>query len=312
MEAKAQTNWNAATAARLAVLFAVAVALTAALFSGAAAAHDDGDGLTVHNQTKTLDEHDEVHTITVDKATAETEFYIDVHANNESINKTTTFEAGTVKEDLELELDPTITSDTTVTIATHAANGTELANETIMVSVVEAPVVSFTDQTHELDEHGEVHNITVDLVAANEDYYVDVHVGNKSINKTTTYDGGSAKTNLTLTLDPTLTSTQNVTVAVHATNGTELAAQTATVSVTDGSAQNGTKTLTVVSETESKTSKPESETSQTESVTSETGVDDGTAIGNPTEEPTDGGGPGFGIATALLALVGATFLVRRN
>lgn len=227
--------WNtyASGTARLTGLFIAIVALVALLgvvaFPGGVAAHADGDGLTVHNQTRPLDRHGEVHTITIDKATADTDFYVDVHTEQGTINTTRTFPAGTVRENLVVSLDPTITEDTVVTVATHAANGTELANSTVTITVVEAPTVSFSDQVRALDRHGEVHAIEVDTVAANQGYYVDAHTANGTINTTGTFEGGTARTDLELTLDPTLKSTTNVTVAVHATNGTELAAQTATV-----------------------------------------------------------------------------------
>jgi hypothetical protein len=210
-------------------LFAAVSLLTIALFAGGAAAHPEGADLVVHNQTQVMDEHDEVHTITVDSATADTEFYVDVHAEQGDLNTTKTFEAGTTVEDLELVLEPTLTEDTTVTVATHAANGTELEAQTIAVDVVDAPTVEFSDQTRELDEHDEVHTISVDTVAADQEYYVDVHSEYGDLNTTETFAAGTAQTDLELVLEPTLKNTTNVTVAVHATNGTELAAQTATV-----------------------------------------------------------------------------------
>ena len=233
-------------AARVAVqiaVFAIAVSLAAIAFSGGAVAHDDGDGLTVHNQTEILDQHGEVHTLTIDSASADTDYYVDLHTENGTVNTTRTFAGGTTQENFDVTLSPTITSDTEVAVATHAANGTELASETISVSVVEAPTVSFSDQVHQLDQHDEVHSITVDTAAANEDYYVDVHTVNGTINTTQTFDGGTAQTDLELTLDPTLTETTNVTAAVHATNGTELAAQTATVATTDVQFSNQTHEL---------------------------------------------------------------------
>lgn len=210
-------------------LFAAVSLLAVAVFAGGAAAHSEDADLVVHNQTKVLDEHDEVHTITVASATADEEFYVDVHAEQGDLNTTKTFEAGTTVEGLELALDPTITEDTTVTVATHAANGTELEAQTISVDVVEAPTVEFDDQTRELDEHDEVHTISVDTVAADEEYYVDVHSEYGDLNTTRTFAAGTARTDLELAVEPTLKNTTNVTVAVHATNGTELAAQTATV-----------------------------------------------------------------------------------
>lgn len=214
----------------LSVALVAAVSLLAiALFAGGAAAHPEGADLVVHNQTQVMDEHDEVHTITVDSATADTEFYVDVHAEQGDLNTTKTFEAGTTVEDLELVLEPTLTEDTTVTVATHAANGTELEAQTITVDVVDAPTVEFSDQTRELDEHDEVHTISVDTVAADQEYYVDVHSEYGDLNTTETFAAGTAQTDLELVLEPTLKNTTNVTVAVHATNGTELAAQTATV-----------------------------------------------------------------------------------
>jgi PGF-CTERM protein len=201
--------------------------------AGTASAHADGDGLTVHNQTRPLDAHGEVHTITVDRATADTEFYVDVHSEAGDRNTTRTFDAGTTLTDLELALSPTITEETTVTVATHAANGTELANETITVTPVSAPTVEFDDQVREFDAHDEVHTITVDTAAANQRYYVDVHSEAGDRNTTRTFDAGTAQTDLELVLSPTIESTQNVTVAVHAANGTELAAETATVTTVE-------------------------------------------------------------------------------
>lgn len=118
-----------------------------AAFSGAAAAHDDGDGLTAHNQTQPLDQHDEVHTITIDKATADTDFYVDVHANGSTINETATFEAGTTLEDLELDLNSAIESDTEVTVAVHAADETELAASTALVNVTDSTGAEQTETT---------------------------------------------------------------------------------------------------------------------------------------------------------------------
>ncbi|MFQ3319298.1 MAG: hypothetical protein ACI80F_001360, partial [Natronomonas sp.] len=226
----------------IALLVAVSL-LAVGLFAGGAAAHPDAADLVVHNQTQVLDEHDEVHTITVDSATADTEFYIDVHGEQGDLNATGTFEAGTTVENLALQLDPTITNDTTVTVATHAANGTELEAQEIRVDVVEAPTVEFDDQTHALDEHDEVHTITVDTVAANQEYYVDVHSEDGNHNKTATFEAGTAQTDLNLNLDPTLKNETNVTVAVHAANGTELAATTATVTTADVTFTNQTQVL---------------------------------------------------------------------
>lgn len=211
------------------IILAAVISLVAIAASGGAAAHDDGNGLTVHNQTTPVDQHDEVHTLTIDKASADTDFYVDLHTENGTINTTQTFNAGTTQENLTVTLSPTIESDTEVAVATHAANGTELASETIFVDTVETPTVSFSDQVHQLDDHDEVHQITVDTAAAAEDYYVDVHTENGTINTTQTFDGGTAQTDLELTVDPTLTETTSVTAAVHAANGTELAAETATV-----------------------------------------------------------------------------------
>lgn len=214
-------------------LFCFIAILGAMLVSGGVAAHDDGNGLTVHNQTEPLDEHSEVHTLHIDKATADTDFYVDLHTDNGTINTTRTFEADTVKENFDVTLDPTLKSDTEVTVATHNANGTELAAETVSVDVVEAPAISFSDQTHGLDEHDEVHTLDVEMATANEEYYVDIHTANGTINTTKTFEAGTAQTDLTVTLDPTLKSTTEVTAAVHATNGTELAAKTATVTTAD-------------------------------------------------------------------------------
>jgi PGF-CTERM protein len=215
------------------IILAAVISLVAITASGGAVAHADGNGLTAHNQTVPLDQHGEIHTLTIDKANADTDFYVDLHTENGTINTTQTFEAGTTREDFEVTLSPTIKSDTEVTVATHAANGTELAAETISVDTTEAPTVSFSDQVHQLDDHDEIHHITVDTAAANEDYYVDVHTADGTINTTQTFNGGTAQTDLELTLNPTLTETTNVTAAVHATNGTELAAETATVATAD-------------------------------------------------------------------------------
>ncbi|MFC7185347.1 PGF-CTERM sorting domain-containing protein [Halorubrum yunnanense] len=215
------------------IILAAVISLVAITASGGAVAHADGNGLTVHNQTVPLDQHGEIHTVTIDKASADTDFYVDLHTENGTINTTQTFEAGTTREDFEVTLSPTIKSDTEVTVATHAANGTELASETIAVDTIEAPTVSFSDQVHQLDVHDEIHDITVDTAAANEDYYVDVHTADRTINTTQTFNGGTAQTDLELTLNPTLTETTNVTAAVHAANGTELAAETATVATAD-------------------------------------------------------------------------------
>ena len=207
------------------------VVLLATAFTGAVAAHDDGNGVTVHNSTKPLDQHGEVHHITVDRSTANESFYVDVHtADGRTVNTTRTYDAGTELTDLELELDPTIREDTSLMVAVHAENGTELAAETMFLDTVPAPTVQFAAQTHALDEHDEVHHITVDAVAANQPYYVDVHnTSGVTVNTTGTFDAGQAVTDLELELDPTLKSSENLTVAVHAENGTELAAETARV-----------------------------------------------------------------------------------
>lgn len=218
-----------------AMLVTATLALVVSAFAGTAVAHDDGDGLTVHNDTQSLDQHGEVHTITVDRATADQSFYIDVHApGDRTVNTTNTYSGGTELSNLELTLDPTIREDTTLTVATHAANGTELAAEEMHLDTVAAPSVSFPDQVHELDQHMEVHHITVDAVAANQPYYVDVHNSSDvTVNTTNTLSAGTALTDLQLELDPTLKSSEDLTVAVHAANGTELAAETARVTVAD-------------------------------------------------------------------------------
>ncbi len=237
------TQYQTKRAVTQIVVLVAAISLAVVAGSSGAVAHDDGDGLTVHNQTKSLDQHGEIHTLTIDKASADTDYYVDLHTENGTINTTQTFGAGTTQENFEVTLSPTITSDTEVTVATHAANGTELASKTISVNVVEAPMVSFSDQVHQLDQHDEVHHITVDTAAADEDYYVDVHTANGTINTTQTFEGGTAQTDLELTLDPTLTETTDVTAAVHAANGTELAAETATVATADVQFSNQTHEL---------------------------------------------------------------------
>lgn len=112
-------------------LVAVASVVLAA-FSGGAVTHDD--------------EHGEIHTLTIDRASADTDYYVDVHTDNTTVNTTQTFEAGTTSEGLELELSPTITSDTGVTVALHTENGTEIAASTATVSVNESAQMD-TDNT---------------------------------------------------------------------------------------------------------------------------------------------------------------------
>jgi len=223
------------TAVATSLLVVATLALVASAFAGTAVAHDDGDGLTLHNSTQPLDEHGEVHTITVDKATADESFYVDVHTDNgTTVNTTNTVSAGTEFTNLTLALDPTIRNDTTLNVAIHAENGTELAAERMFLNVVEAPSVTFDEQRHELDEHMEVHTITVESVAANQPYYVDVHNSSDvTVNTTNTIEAGAVQTDLELDLSPTLKSSENLPVAVHAENGTELAADTARVTVAD-------------------------------------------------------------------------------
>lgn len=274
---------------RPATLLVVVSLLAVGLFAAGVAAHGEDADLVVHNQTQVLDEHDEVHTITVDAATAATEFYLDVHTEAGDRNKTATFEAGTTVENLDLELDPTITEDTTVTVATHAANGTELEAQEITVEVVDAPTVEFADQIREADEHEEVHTITVDTVAANEEYYVDVHTEAGDRNKTATFEAGTAQTDLELSLEPPLTNTTNVTVAVHAANGTELAAQSATVTVEDAGGVPGTET---------------GEATETATSTRTEGASSG-GTDEMADDSTEDDGAGFGVVGALVAVVTA-------
>jgi len=140
--------------------------------------------------------------------------------------------------------------------------------------------VQFSKQTHDLDKHGEIHTITVNKASAGKPYYIDVHTSQGTINKTQVFDADTTKESFQVVLDPTIESDTEVTVAVHAKDGTELAASTAMVKVTEG---------------ESRT-------------TTTAGDGSGSEITTTAEETTGGSGPGFGIAAALVALIGAAFV----
>lgn len=231
-------DWNQTAQTSEKSLFKTGGVLTLLILSmvavpGMVVAHEDDDRLTTHDQTKTLDEHGEVHTLTIAKATADTAFYIDIHRNGETINTTRTFKDGTTVKDLTVTLSPTIKEDTNVTVAVHTKNGSEITAETMHIDVVDAPTVAFNDQTRAYDKHNEVHTIIIERVAADQPYYVDVHTANGTINTTRVFDAGTVQDDLTLTASPSIKHATNVTVAVHAKNGTELAAEAATVTTAD-------------------------------------------------------------------------------
>lgn len=141
--------------------------------------------------------------------------------------------------------------------------------------------VQFSNQTHELDEHGEIHTITVNNASAGKPYYIDFHTSQGTLNKTQVFDAGTTKESFEVVLDQTIKSDTEVTAAVHAKDGTELAASTAMVEVTEG----------------------ESQTTTT--------ADENSGGETTTEETTDESGPGFGIVVAVIALIGAAFVGMR-
>lgn len=117
---------------------AVAVGLIgAAALAGPVAAHEEDADLAAHNQTQVADENGVVTTLTVDKATADEEFYVDVHGPDGDLNETATFEANTTLENLELALEPGVTDSEEVSVAIHATDGTELLAESVAIDVQE-------------------------------------------------------------------------------------------------------------------------------------------------------------------------------
>lgn len=232
-----------------------------------------------HDQVQELDTHDEVHTLTVDTVAANQQYYVDVHTPDDDLNKTRTFSSGTARTELELVLDPTITSTQNVTVAVHATDGTELAAETATITTVELDV---SNQTREVDKHDEVHTISVDAVGAGTDYYVDVHGTNGDLSETTTFNAGTRRTDLALDLSPTLTTDRTVTAAIHAADGTELAAEQITVDVADQTTATPTETTTA------------------------------TPTATETESVTESDSPGFGVVAALVALVGTLLIARKT
>lgn len=114
---------------------AVAVGLIgAAALAGLVAAHEEDADLAAHNQTQVADENGVVTTLTLDKATADEEFYVDVHGPDGDLNETATFEANTT---LELALEPGVTDSEEVSVAIHATDGTELLAESVAIDVQE-------------------------------------------------------------------------------------------------------------------------------------------------------------------------------
>lgn len=156
--------------------------------------------------------------LTVDSASASVEYYVQAQYGGEQVT-TEPFSAGSTQSDLTIEL-PGITADSVpVDVSVRSANSDEaLASATIQYENV-ATLVLRTNS-------GMGNSLQIERAGATTNYFVEVQYDGITT-RTQTFEGGTTQQNLSVTLDPPVPETQQVTVVVkHADDGTPLAQQT--------------------------------------------------------------------------------------
>ncbi|WP_135534002.1 hypothetical protein [Halostella pelagica] len=172
--------------------------------------------------------------LTVDSASASTEFYVDVHRNETVLNETNDFAADESFEG-DLTLAPALEDNATLRVAVHDSDTGEELNATNVTYNV-TPDEEISPPTAAIDvanQTGNGTNLSVDNATASTDFYVDVHDDNGvTLNETATFAADESFEG-DLTMEPPLEGNATLRVAVHdAETDEELNATNVTYNVT--------------------------------------------------------------------------------
>ncbi len=186
--------------------------------------------------------------LNVTSANASVPFVVEAAANG-STAASDQFDAGEGVENLTLALEPPLENDSDVTVSVvHAANDTDLANETIEYDVTaeEQPAPTANLTVEDQSGNGSVLNVTG--ANASVEYYLEASYDGTAV-RSENLSAGEAVENLTLPLDPPIENDTSVDVAVRAAaDDAELANETVDYRVTTDEAE-PTANVTVENQT---------------------------------------------------------------
>jgi PGF-CTERM protein len=238
-------------------------------------------------------------------------------AANESANATTTAEAATETE-MGNGTGTAMDANTTVTAVPSAPNTS--ANHTVSTVVGANATGNLSELTINYGES----NTTIGLVGGS---IFSASLGGESvINNTTAPTIGAEGRNLTIGFDGTVTVSEGDRLNISyggVTNPTEAGSYTVGITLNNGSARNATLEVTESTAPATTTAGGGAAGTATTSAETTDGAAGGeTAAGtagaaggaetNASGQGTEAGGPGFGIAVAVIALLGAALLATRR
>lgn len=151
--------------------------------------------------------------IVVESVSADVDYYLEVQYRSHSVT-TDTFEAGTTQRNLEIDLEPPLSTTRHLNVVVRdAETGDELASQSVQYKYRGA-VMEVQDQS------GDGQTLDVDLVEATPRFYVAVTSPDLQVTSTR-FPGGSVQRNVQVDLGSGIDEATTLHVAVHADNDDE-------------------------------------------------------------------------------------------
>lgn len=148
--------------------------------------------------------------VTIDLATAATEYYVEIQYRTVTLTSET-FEGGTVQEDLEFQLNPSVDKTRHLLFTVRDAETGEALTQVSRQYKVRGAVLDVGDQS------GDGSTLSAQLAEADVDFYVAARYGtNESTSEE--FPGGSVQRGVDVPLDPPIESDTEVDVAIHDAN----------------------------------------------------------------------------------------------